>query len=99
MILVRPKAGSRRVRRPRIDHLKPTELEEVPRIAGEETTHAIGAQRGGKPGLLELANQGTVFLDEIGEMSPYLEWRRTKTIGRGDPGCDFCFARATQENK
>ncbi len=28
-----------------------------------------GAQRGGKPGLMELANQGTVFLDEIGEMS------------------------------
>jgi transcriptional regulator of aroF, aroG, tyrA and aromatic amino acid transport len=32
-----------------------------------------GAARGGKPGLMELANQGTVFLDEIGEMSPYLQ--------------------------
>ena len=29
------------------------------------------------------------------EVSPYLEWRRTKTIGRGAAYCDFCFARAT----
>jgi hypothetical protein len=28
-----------------------------------------------------------------GEMSPYLEWRRTQTIGRGAAECDFCFAR------
>ena len=32
-----------------------------------------GAQRGGKPGLFEMANGGTVFLDEIAEMSVYLQ--------------------------
>ena len=32
-----------------------------------------GAQKGGKPGLLELADGGTLFLDEIAEMSVYLQ--------------------------
>jgi TyrR family helix-turn-helix protein len=32
-----------------------------------------GAQKGGKPGLFELANGGTIFLDEIAEMSTYLQ--------------------------
>ncbi|MGV2911417.1 sigma 54-interacting transcriptional regulator, partial [Bacillus safensis] len=29
-----------------------------------------GARRGGKKGLFEEANQGSIFLDEIGEMTP-----------------------------
>jgi hypothetical protein len=29
-----------------------------------------------------------------GKMSPYLEWQRTQTIGRGAEYCNFCFARA-----
>lgn len=32
-----------------------------------------GAQKAGKPGLFELADGGTVFLDEIAEMSTYLQ--------------------------
>ncbi len=32
-----------------------------------------GAQKGGKPGLFELANGGSIFLDEIAEMSVYLQ--------------------------
>ncbi|WP_286262399.1 sigma 54-interacting transcriptional regulator [Thalassotalea atypica] len=32
-----------------------------------------GAQKSGKPGLFELAHGGTVFLDEIAEMSGYLQ--------------------------
>lgn len=32
-----------------------------------------GAQRGGKPGLFEMADGGTVFLDEVGELSPYIQ--------------------------
>lgn len=32
-----------------------------------------GAQKGGKPGLFELASGGTIFLDEIAEMSVYLQ--------------------------
>lgn len=42
-------------------------------LFGYESGAFTGAKRGGKPGLFELADGGTVFLDEIAEMSNYLQ--------------------------
>lgn len=42
-----------------------------------------GASRAGKPGLFELADQGTIFLDEIGEMSLYVQAKLLRVIQDG----------------
>ncbi len=42
-------------------------------LFGYEEGSFTGAQRGGKIGKFEAADGGTVFLDEIGELSPYLQ--------------------------
>ena len=39
-----------------------------------------GARREGRTGLFELANGGTIFLDEIGEMSPHMQAKLLRTI-------------------
>ncbi len=43
-----------------------------------------GARKSGKPGLFELADQGTIFLDEIGEMSPRLQARVLRVLEEGE---------------
>ncbi|WP_257350980.1 sigma 54-interacting transcriptional regulator [Pseudalkalibacillus decolorationis] len=39
-----------------------------------------GAMKGGKPGFFELAHRGTIFLDEIGEISPKLQSRLLRVL-------------------
>lgn len=39
-----------------------------------------GAVKGGKPGFFELAHNGTIFLDEIGEISPKLQAKLLRVI-------------------
>ncbi|MEW6697540.1 MAG: sigma 54-interacting transcriptional regulator [Bacillota bacterium] len=42
-------------------------------LFGYEEGAFTGAAKGGKPGLFELANNGTLFLDEVGEVSVHLQ--------------------------
>lgn len=42
-------------------------------LFGYEGGSFTGAQKNGKPGLFEQANHGTIFLDEIGDISPNLQ--------------------------
>lgn len=39
-----------------------------------------GARADGKPGLFEMANHGTIFLDEIGEISPQVQSRLLRVL-------------------
>ena len=49
-------------------------------LFGYEEGAFTGAKKGGKPGLLELANDGTIFLDELGDLSPYLQPKLLRAI-------------------
>lgn len=51
-------------------------------IFGYEEGAFTGARKGGKPGLFELAHGGSVFLDEIGEMSLNLQARLLRVLER-----------------
>ena len=49
-------------------------------LFGYEEGAFTGAKRGGKVGLFELANQGTIFLDEIGEISHGVQLRLLRVL-------------------
>ncbi|MBE3519146.1 MAG: sigma 54-interacting transcriptional regulator [Firmicutes bacterium] len=49
-------------------------------LFGYEEGSFTGARRGGKEGLFELAHRGTIFLDEIGEVSPGLQARLLRVL-------------------
>ena len=49
-------------------------------LFGHEEGAFTGAKKGGKIGLFELANQGTIFLDEIGDISERLQVRLLRVL-------------------
>lgn len=57
----------------------PSELIES-ELFGYESGAFTGAKKGGKLGLFELANQGTIFLDEIGDMDLHLQTKLLRVI-------------------
>lgn len=56
------------------EHLLESEL------FGYECGAFTGAKKGGKPGLFELANKGTIFLDEIGELPVGLQVKLLRVL-------------------
>lgn len=49
-------------------------------VFGYEEGAFTGAKRGGKIGLFELSNKGTIFLDEIGDIPPSLQIRLLRVL-------------------
>ncbi len=49
-------------------------------LFGYEDGAFTGAKKGGKPGFFELAHNGTIFLDEIGEIPPMLQSRLLRVL-------------------
>lgn len=52
-------------------------------LFGYEEGSFTGAKKGGKRGIFEYANNGTVFLDEIGELSPNLQAKLLRVLQEG----------------
>ncbi len=53
-------------------------------LFGYEEGAFTGAKRGGKPGKFELANQGTIFLDEIGDLPFDLQVKLLRVLQEGE---------------
>ncbi|MFJ9496633.1 sigma-54 interaction domain-containing protein [Brevibacillus centrosporus] len=49
-------------------------------LFGYEEGAFTGARKGGKPGLFEQAHKGTIFLDEIGDISPNMQSRLLRVL-------------------
>ena len=49
-------------------------------LFGYESGAFTGAKKGGKPGYFELADTGTIFLDEIGDMPLYLQGKLLRVL-------------------
>ncbi|MCR9221034.1 MAG: sigma 54-interacting transcriptional regulator [Alphaproteobacteria bacterium] len=52
-------------------------------LFGYEAGAFSGAARGGKPGLVELAEGGAILLDEVGELTPYLQAKLLRFLQDG----------------
>ena len=52
-------------------------------LFGYEEGAFTGAIRGGKKGIFEQADEGTIFLDEIGEVSPSVQVRLLRVLQEG----------------
>lgn len=53
-------------------------------LFGYEDGAFTGAKKGGKPGKFELANNGTIFLDEIGDLALHLQPKLLRVIEYGE---------------
>lgn len=49
-------------------------------LFGYEEGAFTGAKKGGKPGKFELAHKGTIFLDEVGDMSPAMQAKLLRVL-------------------
>jgi transcriptional regulator with PAS, ATPase and Fis domain len=49
-------------------------------LFGYESGAFTGAQKGGKPGIIEMANRGTLLLDEIGDMPIHMQVKLLKVL-------------------
>jgi len=76
-------------------------------LFGYEEGAFTGARRTGKPGKFELANSGTIFLDEIGNMPTYLQAKLLRVLeersvehlgGTGSKPVDIRIIAATNAN-